>query len=90
MNEQTENVVLLEGPLAQSLPGRDVIAWKWNINGHEVVVEISQTAYEISGDPDALSERVANAIRSQGRSEVERMLDWDVPNDRILLTTDSE
>lgn len=84
--EKTEN--LISGPFAIKLAGKDATAWRWFLNGHEVMVEISNTAMELS---DAhLSERVANARRSQGHSEVERMLDWDVPLDRVMLYTDSE
>ena len=87
MSEE-QAVHLIEGPLRQSLPGRDVIAWRWIINGHEVVVEIAQTAYEI--EEEALSDSVLDAKHTQGRSEVERMMDWDVPNPLVTLTTDDE
>jgi hypothetical protein len=79
---------LLSGPFSIRLAGRDATAWRWFLNGNEVMVEISNTAMEINNEH--LSERVAEAKRSQGRSEIERMLDWDVPNPHVELDTDSE
>ena len=70
------------------MAGRDVKAWRWFLNGREIVVEISNTAMELRDEH--LSERVAEARRTQGRSEVERMLDWDVPLDVVSLTTEDE
>lgn len=86
--KENGSVVLVEGPLDAEVRGRDVIGWRWTLNGYSVLVEISQTAYECV--PDALTDRVRKAIETQGRSEIERMLDWDVPTDHVLLTTDDE
>jgi hypothetical protein len=77
---------LVSGPYSIKLAGRDSTAWRWFLNGREVMVEISGTAMECSDD--ALSPRVADARRTQGRSEVERMYDWDVPNPHVILNTD--
>lgn len=88
MSEDNGKVVLLEGPFTHDFPGRDVIAYKWFVNGFEVMVEISRTAYE--ADSEGMSERVRKAKETRGRSEIERMADWDVPNPSILLTTDSD
>jgi hypothetical protein len=79
---------LISGPFSIRLAGRDAVAWRWFLNGREVMVEISNTAMEISDEH--LSERVRDARRSQGRSEIERMFDWEVPLDVVSLNTDSE
>jgi hypothetical protein len=84
--QKTEH--LLSGPFSIRLTGKDATAWRWFLNGREVMVEIANTAMEIPDEQ--LSDRVAEARRSQGRSEVERMLDWDVPLDHVMLYTDSE
>ena len=65
--------------------GRDSQAWRWFLNGQEVIVEITNTALEV--DRDALPERTRVAIETQGFSEIERMLDWAIPNPHIVLST---
>jgi hypothetical protein len=81
-----EAVILYSGPEDVTPPGRDVVAWRWNIQGHRLVVEISATAMEA---PDAmLPERTARARETRGESEVMRFLDWEVPPDKVSLHTD--
>lgn len=88
MSDPLKDAVLYEGPFPIKFAGRDVTAWRWIMNGREVVVEIAETAMALPDE--GLSERVAKARQTKGESEVERMLDWDVPLDRVTLYTDSE
>jgi hypothetical protein len=84
--EKAEN--LIAGPYSIKLAGKDATAWRWFLNGHEVMVSISNTAMESAND--GLSERVVDAKVSKGLSEVRRMFDWDVPNPHVELDTGSE
>lgn len=80
--------VEIDGPLDYHPYGRDVTCWRWFLNGHEIVVEITGTAME--AEESALSPRVAEARRTFGESEVLRMLEWDIPNPRVVLSTDDD
>lgn len=82
----TSEKVIYDGPFDHPLPGRDATAWRWILQGHTVIVEISDTAMQV--DPRTLPPRTREARRTRGESEVLSMLDWDVPNDYITLSTD--
>ena len=78
--------VVYDGPMTFVFHGRDSQAWRWFVNGQEVIVEVTNTALEV--DRDALPERTRAAIETQGMSEIERMLDWEIVNPHITLTTE--
>jgi hypothetical protein len=74
--------------------GVDAHGWLWEIRrGPEwpenvvrrVLVEVSGSAWKV--DPSTLADDTAAAIRSEGQSEVERVLDLEEPPQIILCTT---
>lgn len=71
------DAVLLSGPLDMVAYGKDATCWRWFIGGHEVLVEIANTAIE--SDPEYLHPDVAQAIETKGQSLILGVLDWDVP-----------
>ena len=83
-----KEAVIYEGPFSIKLAGCDSTAWRWFLNGHEVMIEISDSAME--ADLHELPLRVSSARKTRGESEVIRMLDWDVPNDHVILFSDTE
>jgi hypothetical protein len=86
MKQEEEASLLISGPTRVEYAGRDVTAWRWFVSGHEVIVEISGTAMEADGL--YLSDRVLDAKATMGASEIRRMIDWDVPNPLVSLSTD--
>jgi hypothetical protein len=62
-------------------PGVDASGWLWEIRRGEdarrVLVEITGTARAV--DQDSLLEETRQAIESEGRSQVERVLSEDTP-----------
>lgn len=77
--------IIYEGPLDFVFHGRDSQAWRWFLNGREVIVEVTGTAME--ADLDTLPPRTADAIRTRGESEIRRMLDWEIPDPHVSLST---
>jgi hypothetical protein len=86
VTDETETEILYEGPMDFVFHGRDTKAWRWFLNGQEVIVEVTGTAME--ADPDALPERTRDAIATSGESEILRMREWAIPNPHIVLTTE--
>jgi hypothetical protein len=75
------------GPYARS--GFDASGWLWEIaegdQAKRVLVEISGTALASSGA--SLPEDTRDAIQTEGRSEVEKVLDLDEPPRVIVCST---
>jgi hypothetical protein len=69
------------GPHARS--GYDASGWLWEVrddsNARHVLVEVTGTALAISERDGPLPEDTRTAIRTEGRSEVEKVLGLDDP-----------
>src|SRR5437588_12560087 len=67
------------GPYAR--PGVDATGWLWEIQrdgvAHRVLVEVSGTAWAVT--EGTLPDETREAIRSEGRSEVDKVLLEDAP-----------
>jgi hypothetical protein len=77
------------GPFEAPWEGRDVVGWAWELHrGYEirrVVVEVSGTAIAVA--PETLPEETRLARETQGRSEIERLVETQDPPARIRLGT---
>ena len=67
----------------ESRAGYDASGWLWEItdgqNARRVLVEVSGQAHAISEAGGALPDDTREAIRTEGRSAVEEVLDLDDP-----------
>jgi len=80
---------IVGGPEAHARSGVDAQGWIWDLeheNGERrrPLVEIARTALAVEG---GLADDTTEAIASQGRSEIEKVLGEDDPPRVILCTT---
>jgi hypothetical protein len=77
------------GPFPGPWEGKDAVSWVWEIyrdgEAVRVLVEVSGTAMAVADE--YLPDETARARATSGRSEIEKVLDLDVPPRRISLGT---
>lgn len=81
---------IVGGPEAHTRAGVDASGWIWDLEREDggrrrPMIEVSGTALASSGA--SLAPDTAEAIRTEGRSEIERLLGDDDPPRVILCTT---
>jgi hypothetical protein len=81
---------ITEGPYEAPWGGRDAIGWRWIVTNeggdtHAVTIWVSGTAMAVA--PEFLSAVTAEARATEGRSEVERMLQSEILPREIMMHT---
>lgn len=81
---------IIEGPLPGPWDGVDAVSWVWRVANEadeatSVRVDVSGTAMAVA--PEYLPADTRAARATEGRTEVERLLNLDVPPARIALGT---
>lgn len=78
--------VIRDGPEPGSWEGVDARSWRWEIERN---AETRRLLVEVTGQAELTNSReeIRRAVETQGRSEVEGVLDRDDPPGRITLTS---